>query len=259
MTMASRTPSSAPAPLAGRGDECGNESADESALAPLLRKTAGPKQRQADAPPSGIAMATVSAAEAEDGFCEVMLADSRRMLRCRRAASCLLLPGPGDTVMVAGPHDEALYLIAVVAQADSSLATLAVDGDLRLQSRHGGVAIQGAGAIDLQSDTAIASRSPQWTLAAERAQCTVSELDYQGAEVRFGVLVSRFVGRACEVVLDRLSLLTRSSFRITEEVEQVRAGEIDMQASRTLRLHAKNTLVTSKELVKVDAEQIHMG
>jgi hypothetical protein len=39
----------------------------------------------------------------------------------------------------------------------------------------------------------------------------------------------------------------------------VRAGQIDMQASRTLRLHAKNTLVTSKELVKVDAEQIHMG
>lgn len=259
MTMASRTPSSAPAPLVGSGDERGNESADESALAPLLRKTAGPKQRQADASPSGIAMATVIATEAEDGFCEVMLADSRRTLRCRRAASCLLLPGPGDTVMVAGPHDEALYLIAVVAQADSSLATLAVDGDLQLQSRHGGVAIQGAGAIDLQSDTAIASRSPQWTLAAERAQCTVSELDYQGAEVRFSVLVSRFVGRACEVVLDRLSLLTRSSFRITEEVEQVRAGQIDMQASRTLRLHAKNTLVTSKELVKVDAEQIHMG
>lgn len=251
MTMASRAPSDTTAVTADGGDE--------SALAPLLRKAAATKQPQAAAPPGGVLMATVMAGEAQDGFCEVTPLDSRRTLRCRRAASCLLLPEPGDTVMVAGPHDDALYLIAVVAQADSSQTTLAVDGDLRLQSRHGGIAIRGAGAIELQSDTAVASRSPQWTLAAERAQCTVSELDYQGAEVRFSVLVSRFVGRACEVVLDRLHLLTRSSFRITEEVEQVRAGQIDMQASRTLRLHAKNTLVTSKELVKVDAEQIHMG
>ena len=250
MTMASRTTSGAPAVPADAGDE--------SELAPLLRKAAAAKQ-QPGQQPGGIVMATVTAAEAEDGFCEVTPMDGHRTLRCRRAASCLLLPAPGDTVMVAGPHDEALYLIAVVAQADSSQATLAVDGDLRLQSRRGGIAIQGAGAIELQSDTAVATRSPQWTLAAERAQCTVSELDYKGAEVRFSVLVSRFVGRACEVVLDRLHLLTRSSFRITEEVEQVRAGQIDMQASRTLRLHAKNTLVTSKELVKVDAEQIHMG
>lgn len=250
MTMASRTSSNAPAVPADGGDE--------SELAPLLRKAAAPKQ-QPGQQPGGIVMATVTAAEAEDGFCEVTSMDGLRTLRCRRAASCLLLPAPGDTVMVAGHHDEALYLIAVVAQADSSQATLAVDGDLRLQSRRGGIAIRGAGAIELQSDTAVATRSPQWTLAAERAQCTVSELDYQGAEVRFSVLVSRFVGRACEVVLDRLHLLTRSSFRITEEVEQVRAGQIDMQASRTLRLHAKNTLVTSKELVKVDAEQIHMG
>jgi len=251
MTMASRTPSDTPAVTADGGDE--------SALTPLLRKATATKQPQAAAPPGGVLMATVIAGEAQDGFCEVTPLDSHRTLRCRRAASCLLLPAPGDTVMVAGPHDEALYLIAVVAQADSSQTTLAVDGDLRLQSRRGGIAIRGAGAIELQSDTAVSSRSPQWTLAAERAQCTVSELDYQGAEVRFSVLVSRFVGRACEVVLDRLHLLTRSSFRITEEVEQVRAGQIDMQASRTLRLHAKNTLVTSKELVKVDAEQIHMG
>jgi hypothetical protein len=252
MTMAARptsSSSSAPAP-----------SSSESELAPLLRK-ASPAKPQPGASPGGISMATVVACNADDDddFCDVTLADGHRPLRCRRAASCLLLPAPGDTVMVAGPHDDALYVIAVVAQADRRSATLAFDGDLRLQSKRGGIAIQSAGALDLQSDTAVATRAPQWKLTAERGQCSVSELDYQGAEVRFSVLVSRFVGHACEVVLDRLHLLTRSSFRITEEIEQVRAGQIDIQASRTLRLHAKNTLVTSKELVKVDAEQIHMG
>jgi len=249
MTMAARptASSSAPAP-----------SSSDSELAPLLRK-ASPAKPQPGASPGGISMATVVACDADGDFCDVTLADGHRPLRCRRPARCLLLPAPGDTVMVAGPHDDALYVIAVVAQADRRQATLAVDGDLRLHSKRGGIAIHSAGALDLQSDTAVATRAPQWSLTAERGQCSVSELDYQGAEVRFSVLVSRFVGHACEVVLDRLHLLTRSSFRITEEVEQVRAGQIDIQASRTLRLHAKNTLVTSKELVKVDAEQIHMG
>jgi hypothetical protein len=251
MTMAARpiSSSSSSAPL---------PSSSESELAPLLRK-ASPAKPQPGAPLTGISMATVVACNADDDFCDVTLVDGHRTLRCQRAASCLLLPAPGDTVMVAGPQDDALYVIAVVVQADRRSATLAVDGDLHLQSKRGGIAIQSAGALDLQSDTAVATRAPQWKLTAERGQCSVSELDYQGAEVRFSVLVSRFVGHACEVVLDRLHLLTRSSFRITEEIEQVRAGQIDIQASRTLRLHAKNTLVTSKELVKVDAEQIHMG
>lgn len=234
----------------------------ESELAPLLRK-APPAKRQS-APPSGISMAKVVASHSDDRH-EVVVAGDSRALACLRAASCLLVPAPGDTVMVAGPGDSEneneneLYLIAVVAQADARHAVLAVNGDLTLASRHGAVAVRSAGALELQSDTAVATRAPEWQLNAERGQCHVASLDYQGAEVRLSVLVSRFVGRACEVVLDRLHLLTRSSFRLTEDVEQVRAGQIDMQASGTLRLHANNTLVTSKELVKVDAEQIHMG
>ncbi len=234
----------------------------ESELAPLLRK-APPAKRQS-APPSGISMAKVVASHSDDRH-EVLVAGDSRALACVRAASCLLVPAPGDTVMVAGTGDSQneseneLYLIAVVAQADPRQAVLAVNGDLTLASRHGAVAVRSAGALELQSDTAVATRAPEWQLNAERGQCHVASLDYQGAEVRFSVLVSRVVGRACEVVLDRLHLLTRSSFRLTEDVEQVRAGQIDMQASGTLRLHAKNTLVTSKELVKVDAEQIHMG
>lgn len=232
----------------------------ESDLAPLLRRA--PPAKRHSAPPSGIAMAQVVASHSDDSH-EVVVAGDNRARACLRAASCLLVPAPGDTVMVAGPgdsdSDNELYLIAVVAQADARHAVLAVGGDLTLASRHGAVAVRSAGALELQSDTAVATRAPEWQLNAERGQCHVASLDYQGAEVRFSVLVSRFVGRACEVVLDRLHLLTRSSFRLTEEIEQVRAGQIDMQASGTLRLHAKNTLVTSKELVKVDAEQIHMG
>lgn len=251
MTMTARTPLPPLPPLPAAALP---KTESESELTPLLRKTST-ATRQAEASPAsvqGITIATVVASHSDDSH-DVRVSSATgapHPLPCRRAASCLLVPAPGDTVMVAGASEDALYLIAVIAQADPGHATLAVDGELTLRS---------TGALALQSDTAVHTHAPEWQLNAERAQCKVDTLDYQGAEVRFSVLVSRFVGRACEVVLDRLHLLTRSSFRLTEEVEQVRAGQIDMQASSTLRLHAKNTLVTSKELVKVDAEQIHMG
>lgn len=162
---------------------------------------------------------------------------------CARAASCLLQPNTGDVVLVAGPQRDQLFLIAVVTQADPSQSQLVAEGDLTIRSRRGGIALQ-ASAFALQAD---------------KATVDITDMAYRGAEVRVTTLVARFVGRTLETVLDRLSLLTRSSFRLTEEVEQVRAGQIDMQASQSLRLHAKNTFVTSQALVKVDAEQIHMG
>ncbi|MGQ2993566.1 DUF3540 domain-containing protein [Variovorax sp.] len=190
---------------------------------------------------TGNALGTVLQALHGDAFLVEAQAGGERW-QCPRAASCLLQPSVGDTVLVAGPRRDQAYLIAVITQADPAQARLAVDG-----------------VLTLQAGTRLELAAPELDLQARKAQLEVGEMDYRGGEVRITTLIARFVGRTCETVLDRLSVLTRSSFRLTEEVEQVRAGQIDYQAEETLRLHAKNTLVSSKGLVKVDAEQIHMG
>jgi Protein of unknown function (DUF3540) len=190
---------------------------------------------------TGNALGTVLQALPGDAFLVEAQAGGER-LHCPRAASCLLQPSVGDTVLVAGPRRDQAYLIAVITQADPAQARLAVDG-----------------VLTLQAGTRLELAAPELDLQARKARLEIGEMDYRGGEVRITTLVARFVGRTCETVLDRLSVLTRSSFRLTEEVEQVRAGQIDYQAEETLRLHAKNTLVSSKGLVKVDAEQIHMG
>ncbi len=190
---------------------------------------------------TGNALGTVRQALPGDAFLVEAQAGGERW-HCPRAASCLLQPSVGDTVLVAGPRRDQAYLIAVITQADPAQARLAVDG-----------------VLTLQAGTRLELAAPALDLQARKAQLEIGEMDYRGGEVRITTLLARFVGRTCETVLDRLSVLTRSSFRLTEEVEQVRAGQIDYQAEETLRLHAKNTLVSSKGLVKVDAEQIHMG
>jgi hypothetical protein len=212
--------------------------ADEHGMQALLRK---PLPATA-APWNGNALGTVLQL-LSDGSCIIENQGGNERWQCPRAASCLLQPGVGDTVLVAGPQRESLYLIAVITQADASRSRIVTEGDLTISSRQGCISMQ----------------APTLNLQARKAQVDIAAMDYRGAEVRVTTLVARFVGRTLETVLDRLSVLTRSSFRLTEEVEQVRAGQIDMQATETLRMHAKNTLVTSKALVKIDAEQIHMG
>jgi hypothetical protein len=39
----------------------------------------------------------------------------------------------------------------------------------------------------------------------------------------------------------------------------VRAGQLDYQAEDYARIHARNTLITSKDITKLDSEQIHVG
>ena len=60
-------------------------------------------------------------------------------------------------------------------------------------------------------------------------------------------------------VLGRLSQTTKRVYRRVEDLEHVRAGQIDCASEGNLRLHGENTLLTAKELVKADGKQIHIG
>lgn len=176
---------------------------------------------------------------------------------CRRAASCLLQPQVNDTVLISGPERDRVYLIAVIEQASQDLATLSVPGTLQISAD--AVNIESLAAMQLKSGAQLDLTSEQFNLAAQKGQCVVDDMQYVGREVKSTVGMVRLIGKVYESIMDRLSFMSRTSFRITEEVEHMRAGTIDYQAEQSARLHSKYTMVTAKDLVKVDGKQIHMG
>ena len=182
-----------------------------------------------------------------------------RMLRCLRAASCLLRPEIGDIVLVSGPDAQRLYLTAVAEQADAGVAHIEVAGDLTVASQRGAVTLQGATDLHLSGPRALRMDTAQLRLDAQAADCQVGRMSYQGVEARATVLNMRIVGRVYEAIVDRLVHLSKSAFRMTEGVDQLHAGQIDYQASEMARVHGRNTVVTAKDLIKADAKQIHMG
>lgn len=178
---------------------------------------------------------------------------------CRRAASCLLLPRPGDTVMLSGPDRLRVWLIAVVEQADASASRIEAPGDVVLASATGAVTIESATDLRLQGGGALDMQAAQWTLKAQRAQCNVDEMHYTGQRADATVGHARIFGKVFETVADRVMQMARNAFRIVDDTEQVRVGHMDVEAAQSVRIHAQHTLVTGTDLVKVDAAQIHMG
>ncbi|OZI37316.1 hypothetical protein CAL29_02530 [Bordetella genomosp. 10] len=182
-----------------------------------------------------------------------------RAWRCVRAASCLLAPAVGDTVLVSGPDSSRVFLIAVIAQADPASARIELPGDVVIAAPDGDLTLESGGRTQLNGRTRVQVQAAAFGLQAADADCRVERMRYAGAEVKGSVGMLRLAGKVCETAVDRLVQLSRNVFRITEESEHVRARVLDSQASQSARLHAPYTVVTGEELVKVDASQIHVG
>ncbi|MBT2333250.1 DUF3540 domain-containing protein [Variovorax paradoxus] len=178
---------------------------------------------------------------------------------CRRAASCLLAPQPGDTVMLSGPDRFRVYLIAVIEQADASASRIDAPGHMTLGGAEGSVSIESAGDVRLRSGGALDMRGERWDVQAETGHCHVDELRVTARTVDATTGRLRVVGKVFETVADRMVQMARNALRMVDEVDQVRAGHLDCKATQTVRIHGRHTTVTGKELVKVDAAQIHMG
>lgn len=209
-------------------------------------------------PESGAVNALGTVASALPGGLYSVESDGR-MLHCQRAASCLLRPEIGDLVLVSGPDSGRLYLTAVAEQADTRTSRLDVSGDVTLASERGAVNIESATQISLQGREGLRMDAPQLEIDADKADCRVGRLAYSGEEVEARVLGIRVIGRVYEAIVERLVHLSKTAFRMTEGIDQVRASHIDYQATEMARLHGKNTVVTAQDLIKADASQIHMG
>lgn len=176
-----------------------------------------------------------------------------------RAASCLLAPQTGDTALICGPDASQVYLIAIITQVAPLAARIDTPGSLVIAAAQGSVTLEAGESVALRGARHTSLETAELDIQAGKGRVTVQDMDYLGMGLRASLGSLRVVGRSCEVVMDRISQLARHIFRLAEDTEQVRAGRIDQQAEQTVRVHARHTLVTGKDLVKVDADQIHMG
>jgi len=98
----------------------------------------------------------------------------------------------------------------------------------------------------------------------------LNDLFHLGQIEKFALIPGRHMCRNYEIVSPRghfflkqyrhrFSQRVKNAYRRVEGMDQLRAQHIDHAADKTMSLRGENTLMTAKQLVKVDGEQIHMG
>lgn len=160
----------------------------------------------------------------------------------RRAASCLLAPEVGDSVLVCGPNAASLYIIAVLERGSDQALHVCLDGDAMITTR---------GKLSVASDELV--------VRARHATTLIDKLSSFGRELSVSIACVKLVGNVFESFFDRISSFAGNSVRTVEGADQVRSATIDYRAEQSLSLHGSEVIATAKALVKVDGGQIHIG
>lgn len=174
-----------------------------------------------------------------------------------RAPSCLLEPVIGDKVLLVTDTDNGVYILAVLERVDQEAAQLTLPGNTQIKS--GKLQISAREGISLETASEMSLLATQMKVSALQADVAINNVSMVGKLWRACVDQFKLVGRSVDLVLERSHQRLTRSYRHVQETDHVIAGQIDYQAEATLALHSKYTLMTADELVKVDADQIHMG
>ena len=177
----------------------------------------------------------------------------------RRAASCLIAPRPGDTVVVAVPDEGPLWVLAILEREDpDTRPVIHADGDLGLVVR-GTLEMTGGAGVVMQSPSKVDIGSRELSVTTVDGEIKSDRFRFFGRMVQAQAsTVKSFLG-TMDTALERFTQTVKRSYRFVEELDVTRAAEIDMRSKETMTLRAKNAFVAAKDLVKVDGEQIHLG
>ena len=179
-----------------------------------------------------------------------------RQYEVKRAASCLLLPEPGDKVLVSGDAVGGLYIIAVLEQRTAGSMTLQVDGALTVC----------ADELSLQGGRRLAMNTEAFSLdagsgAVDAKSWTVKSHYHMLASAELNVVAraSKYSGDQRESYYRSVTETVGQSSRYVAGTDTVKAINLDYAADFIARLSGNTTLVNGETVVKADGKQILVG
>lgn len=174
------------------------------------------------------------------------------------AVSCLVVPEPGDLVMI-GRTPDRLFILSVLERRSGQPVRLLAQGDVEIGAVDGRLSLLGAKGVEITTPGTLGMTAGEVSVQGRRGRVTLQELAWVGRSLAAHVGRVRVVGEAIETLVDRLLSRAKRSYRFVEEGEHLRAGEIDHRASGNLHLRGQNAIVNAETIVKVDGGQIHLG
>jgi hypothetical protein len=177
----------------------------------------------------------------------------------KKAVSCLLEPGKGARILMAGDPLGDCYILSVLEHGIDKKCSVQFDGDVEMVTKNGQFQLAAQKGISLTTVEQIGMVSSDLKVHSQRAEVSISQLFYLGTSIFAQLGKIKVLATTVESTVKRLTQKIMQSYRTVEDLDQVKAGKIDYNAEKTMSLHGKYSLITAKKDIKIDGKMIHMG
>jgi hypothetical protein len=198
------------------------------------------------------------AGDMEAGFAVIIAGERYEAVK---AVSCLIRPEHGDTVLLSFAATGRCYILSVLERPGGKLAskTIAMDGQVNLHIRHGGLNIAAAETLSLTSEQKIAIAAEDLGIDARKGTARIEEFSFFGRMLRSQVETVTHIADTVDTIIRRTVQRLTSSYRYIAEHEEIQSASTRMLVEGTLTMQTQNTMHTAEGHIKIDAEQIHLG
>lgn len=179
-------------------------------------------------------------------------------LTARRAASCLLEPAAGDTVLSAQIADGTWYVLAVLTRGDTA-AIVSLPADSVLRSSEGGMTLAAQTQLTLAGGERVSITTPELEVQAERAQASFSVLRAAAGLIETTATRVRNVADLFETVADCIRQRAGSMYREVKDLDHLKAGQVYYKAETVMNLRGKHSVLSAEGEVKIDGTRVHLG
>jgi hypothetical protein len=186
----------------------------------------------------------------------VILSSSRGVSSAQVAASCLLKPDVGDTVLVCDTPQSSYILSILEKSSSKQILNLQQDTDIQCQ---GHLNIHSDQSLKMSSAVESSTHAPIIAQNSGKQKITSQHLDITAAKAQLVAKNIDVSATQCHSVIERIYQKADQVFRTVTTLENLKAGNLIQSVKNIWNSQSRNTVITAESDVKVDAQRIHMG
>jgi len=170
-----------------------------------------------------------------------------------KAASCLVRPRQGDSVLTVFDAEGNCFILSVLRQDQTSgrANEIIMEGDASLHVRRGGLTISADDEVSVVSD--------RLSMAARTGHAVFGDCSFLGQSLfaEFGTI--KTIAGKVENIFQQLTEKLIDAFRFVKDHEEIQTGSTRYLVDTNLTMHSKNAMHVAEEIVTINAGQVHLG
>ena len=194
----------------------------------------------------------------EDGW---IVSTQSHMYSAQKAAGCLLLPEPGDVVLLSLDDEGVCFVLSVLERGGEKPVKnrIAIDGSTDLHVQHGDLSITSDRDINLASDKNITCITDRITIQAQKGRAVLKHMTVLGQVLINQAQKIKSIAGSAEYMYKRLTQRLGNSYRYVAEHDEIQSNTTRRVVEDLMTVQTGNTCHLAEETIKIDAEHINLG